>query len=270
MFLIMSSPPLVEIANARLCRGQTVVFDDLDLKVDQGEHLAILGPNGAGKSTLIKALNRELYPAAREDTVFRILGRDSWNVWALRRQLGFVSAELQQRYRPGSSVRDVVLSGFLSSIGVHGVAAAGLTDADRQAADAALADMGLEHLAERPFGKLSTGQQRLTLLARALVHRPHTLILDEPTQGLDFGTSFEIMRRIRGLARAGVSLFLVTHHLDEIPPEIGRIVLIRGGRILADGTADEVLSDRTLSEAFATSIRVQKLDGRYFALPKEP
>ena len=96
---LRSGPPLVEIRNATIFRGATQVFDRLDLTIDQGEHVALLGPNGAGKTTLIKALNRELYPRADEDTVFRILGQATWNVWALRRQLGIVSAELQHRYR---------------------------------------------------------------------------------------------------------------------------------------------------------------------------
>jgi iron complex transport system ATP-binding protein len=243
------------------------VLERFSLRIEQGEHVAILGPNGAGKTTLIKALNRELYPRADAGTVFRILGRDTWNVWELRRQIGFVSAELQHRYRDNVRVRDVVLSGFLSSIGVHGTAGQGIRPGDRERADEVIEDLSLGDLAERRFGRLSTGQQRLALLGRALVHEPATLVLDEPCAGLDFGASFDVMRRIRALAAAGLSLVIVTHHLDEIPPEVGRIVLLKDGAILADGTPDRVLTDDRLSRAYGTPISVFRHGGRYFAAP---
>ncbi len=264
---LRSDPPLVEIRNATIFRGTTQVFDRFDLTIEQGEHVAILGPNGAGKTTLIKALNRELYPRADEDTVFRILGQATWNVWALRKQLGIVSAELQHRYREQTTVQDVVLSGFLSSIGVHGIAGKAIEPAHRERAAALIADVGLEDLAARRFGSLSTGQQRLALLARALVHEPHTLILDEPTAGLDFAAGFDMQRRVRQLANDGVSLVVVTHHLDEIPPEIGRIVLIKAGEVIADGMPADVLTSERLSEAYGTGIEVISAGGRFFAIP---
>ena len=263
----MPTEPLLEIRNATLCRGERPVLENFSLLIEQGEHIAILGPNGAGKTTLIKALNRELYPRADGDMIFRILGRDTWNVWELRRQIGFVSAELQHRYHDNVRVRDVVLSGFLSSIGVHGVAGQGLRPGDRERADEVIATLSLGPLAERRFGRLSTGQQRLALLGRALVHEPSTLVLDEPSAGLDFGASFYVMDRIRELAARGLSLVIVTHHLDEIPPEVDRIVLLKDGAILADGEPAEVLTDARLSEAYGTRIRVFRNDDRYFAAP---
>ncbi len=263
----MDQAPLVEIRNATIFRGRSKVFDNFDLKIEQGEHVAILGPNGAGKTTLIKALNRELYPVASDDTVFRILGRDTWNVWELRKQLGLVSAELQHRYNERTTVRDVVLSGFLSSIGVHGTAGGAITPAHRERADAVLVELSLTELAERRFGRLSTGQQRLALLARALVHRPHTLVFDEPTAGLDLKAAFEIQRRMCRLAADGVSLVIVTHHLDEIPREIERIILLGDGRILADGEPPEVLTGAKLSAAYDTPVDVLETGGRYFAVP---
>lgn len=264
----LTTPPLLEMRNATVFRGRTAVLENFSLCIDQGEHVAILGPNGAGKSTLIKALVRELYPRADAGTVFRILGRESWNVWDLRRQVGFVSAELQHRYREATTVRDVVLSGFLSSIGIHGLTGNDITAEYRERAGLVLDSLGLTSLAARPFGSLSTGQQRLALLGRALVHDPATLILDEPCAGLDFGASAGIMRRIRALAERGLSLVIVTHHLDEIPPEVDRIVLLGNGRVLADGAPDSVLTAERLSEAYGVPIRVIRQDGRFFAAPE--
>src|SRR5210317_1808612 len=126
--------PLVEMRNATIWRGSTCVFENFDLIIEQHERVAIVGPNGSGKTTLLKAINRELYPVTRADTVFRVLGRDQWNVWELRKHIGLVSQDLQQRYTPTTTALEVVVSGFHSSIGVHGTLA---NRVDRQQLDAA-------------------------------------------------------------------------------------------------------------------------------------
>jgi iron complex transport system ATP-binding protein len=262
-------PPLVEIRDATIWRGSTCVFEHLDLVVGQHERIAIVGPNGSGKTTLLKAINRELYPVARPDSVFRILGRDRWNVWDLRQHIGVVSHDLQQRYTRTTTALEVVVSGFHSSIGVHGLLADRVTRGQVDAAREALDELGAGALADIPLRSMSTGQQRRCLLARALVHKPHTLILDEPTAGLDFAASFDHLGRIRELARNGCNIIVVTHHLNEIPPEIDRVVLLENGRIVADGPKDNVLTEELLSEVYAVSVRVTEIDGFYLAYPGE-
>jgi len=259
--------PLVEIRNATLWRGSTCVFENLDLVVRQHERIAIVGPNGSGKTTLLKAINRELYPVAGEDTVFRILGRDRWNVWELRRHIGIVSQDLQQRYTPTTTALEVAVSGFHSSIGVHGNLADRVTDDQVAAARAVLDDLGVGDLALTPLGSMSTGQQRRCLLARALVHKPDTLILDEPTTGLDFAASFDYLERVRKLSAEGHNIVIVTHHLNEIPPEVDRVILLRDGRVAADGRKDEVLTDDLLSDVYGVPVRVAEIDGYYLAYP---
>lgn len=259
--------PLVEIRNATIWRGTTCVFEHLDLVIEQHERVAIVGPNGSGKTTLLKAINRELYPVANPDTVFRILGRDQWNVWELRKHIGLVSQDLQQRYTPTTTALEVVVSGFHSSIGVHGTLADRVNEEQLDAARATLTQLGIESLATTPLRAMSTGQQRRCILARALVHKPHTLILDEPTAGLDFAASFDYLQRVRQLSIAGRNIIVVTHHLNEIPPEIDRVVLLQDGRIAADGHKHEVLTDEKLSDVYETSIRVTEIDGFYLAYP---
>jgi len=259
--------PLVEIRNATIWRGSTCVFENLDLEIQQHERVAIVGPNGSGKTTLLKAINRELYPVADPRSVFRILGRDRWNVWELRRHVGIVSQDLQQRYTQTTTALEVVVSGFHSSIGIHG-ALADRVDSDQvEAARSALEDLGIGELANTPLQHMSTGQQRRCILARALVHNPRTLILDEPTAGLDFSASFDYLERVRRLANAGRNIIVVTHHLNEIPPEIDRIVLLRKGRIVADGGKQEVLTDKMLGDVYETPIRVVEIEGYYLAYP---
>ena len=202
-------------------------------------------------------------------SVFRILGRERWNVWELRKHVGIVSQDLQQRYTPATTALEVVVSGFHSSIGVHGILADRVTREQIDAANGVLAELGVGELAKQPLQSMSTGQQRRVILARALVHRPQTLILDEPTSGLDFAASFDYLQRIRELAAAGRNIVIVTHHLNEIPPEVDRIVLLQEGRIFADGHKNEVLTEANLTAVYGVRVRVAEIDGFYLAYPGE-
>lgn len=263
----MRSPPLIDIRNATIWRGSTCVFEQLDLTIEQHERVAILGPNGSGKTTLLKTINRELYPVADAGSHVRILGHERWNVWALRQHIGIVSDDLQQRYTPTTSALEVVLSGFFASVGVHGTLAGRITTAERDAAQSILGELGVAELADTPLSAMSTGQQRRCLLGRALVHRPQTLILDEPTAGLDLAASFDYLGRMRQLAADGHNIVLVTHHLNEIPPEVERIVLLSEGRVAADGSKKEVLNGTMLSAVYGVPIQVIEVDSYFVAYP---
>jgi len=258
---------LIEIRNATVWRGTTCVFDGLDLTIAQHERIAIVGPNGSGKTTLLKLINRELYPVVQPGSSVRILGRDQWNVWELRKHIGVVSHDLHQRYTPTTTAMEVVVSGFHSSIGVHGVLAKRVDEQQLKAAEATMQELGIEALAHTALKSMSTGQQRRCLLARALVHQPDTLIFDEPTAGLDFAASFDYLGRLQRLARDGSNIVIVTHHLNEIPPEVDRIVLLQNGRIVADGPKSKVLTGRQLTEVYETPVRVAEIDGYYLAYP---
>lgn len=229
--------------------------------------MAILGPNGCGKTTLLKTINRELYPVVAPDSFIRVLGKDRWNVWELRRQIGVVSNDLHQRYTPTTTALEVVVSGFHSSVGVHGVLADRVSAEQLDASEATLHSIGIAGLRNKQLKHMSSGQQCRCLLARALVHDPATLILDEPTAGLDFAASFDYLERIRKLARLGRNIVIVTHHLNEIPPELDRIVLLKQGAVVADGPKREVLTGELLSEVYETAIRVAEIDGFYLAYP---
>ena len=261
------SPLLIEIRNATIYRGATRVFERLNLDIARHEPLAILGPNGSGKTTLLKVINREIYPARVPDSHVRILGRDRWNVWELRSRIGIVSHDLQMRYRDSTTGLDVVLSGFLSSVGIHGALSGRISADNRARAGEIMTELGIAEFADTPLRNMSTGQQRRCLLARALVHDPHTLILDEPTAGLDLAAAFDYLDRIRRLSDEGRNIVLVTHLLNEIPPEIDRIVLLREGKIVADGTKEHVLTALHLEAAFGTAVRITEVDGYYLAYP---
>jgi len=262
-------PPaaVIDIRNATVMRGGMRVFDHLSLNIAAGEHTVILGPNGAGKSSLLKLLSREIYPLADYDCHVKLCGQEQGSVWDLRAQLGIVSGDLQVQYSPAATGLHVALSGFFSSVGVWQHQEYDATQLAR--ARTLLADLGITHLADRPYGAMSTGEQRRCLLARALVHDPHTLILDEPTSSLDLQATFHYIDVVRNLMRAGKTVILVTHHIHEIPPEIGRVILLKQGRIVADGEKSSVLSEDNLSKLFNVSLHLIERNGFYQAMPSE-
>src|SRR5262249_7954355 len=226
-----------------------------------GEHVAILGPNGCGKSTLIKAITRECYPVVREHSSVRILGEETWNVFELRELLGIVSSDLMATCTRSVSGRDIVLSGFFSSIGIwpHQEVTADM----RERAERAMERLEISHLADRFTDEMSSGEARRILLARALVHDPRALILDEPSTALDLHAQHELRQTFRKLARKGIGIVMVTHHLSDLIPEIERVVLMDSGRIVADGPTREVLVEKRLAEIFRVPVSLSERDGYY-------
>lgn len=253
---------MLDFQNVYVQRGNLLALNGLSLQVARGEHVAILGPNGSGKSTLIKTITRECYPLLRPGTTMRILGQESWNIFDLRTHLGIVSNDLMACCTREITGRELVLSGFFGSIGVgpnHRV-----TEEMESLAKAAMARLEADHLAERWLDELSSGEARRLLVARALIHRPSTLLLDEPTTSLDLPSLREVRAHLRTLAASGIGLMLVTHHLDDIIPEIDRVVLLKNGAVQRDGRKDEVLRPEALADVFG-EVDVFKRDGYYHA-----
>jgi iron complex transport system ATP-binding protein len=258
---------LIDIVNATVWRGDTCVFDNFSLQIPLGESLVVLGPNGAGKSTLLKLVTREVYPTVKEGSHVRVLGQDRWVVHELRRQLGIVSPDLQAGFLPETTGRNVVLSGFAASLGTHGVSYR-FTPEQQFQTDAALERLGLTSLRSTRFSDMSTGQQRRLLIARALVHEPRALVLDEPCTGLDLAGSLALQHVLNDLLREGVSIVLVTHQVSEIPPAISRVVLLSEGKVMADGPKQSVLTGDRLTDLYGTPICVREMEGHFVALPR--
>jgi iron complex transport system ATP-binding protein len=259
----MPDPALLELSNVCVQRGDRLALDRLSLSVQSGEHVAILGPNGSGKSTLIKTITRECYPLLQPDSSFRILGQDSWNIFELRSRIGVVSNDLMASCTRDITGRELVLSGFFGSIGIwpnHHV-----TDEMEATAARVMDSLDARRLANRWLDEVSSGEARRLLIARALIHNPSTLLLDEPTTSLDLAALYELRTYLRRLAQSGIGLLLVTHHLDDIIPEIDRVVLLRNGRVHADGPKAEVLQPGSLSELFGAPVEVYERRGFYHA-----
>ena len=253
--------PLLALNHVTVMRGEVAALQDITLRVESGEHLCVLGPNGCGKSTLIKTITRECYPLDNEGSSISILGRQRWNVFELRSLLGIVSPDLLASCTSDATGRDVVLSGFFSSTRIFPHHAPNPDLLART--DAALVRLGIAHLAERPVAQMSSGEAKRTLIARALVHEPQTLLFDEPSNALDIGAQIQLRDTMRALARDGLGILLVTHHVSEIIPEIARVVLLREGRIVADGPTRDMLTSARLSALFGADIQIARRDGFY-------
>jgi len=254
-----SSPLLLDFENVTVLRGGRSALKALTLKIPAGEHTVIFGPNGSGKSTLIKTITRECYPVPAPGAAFRIFGRDAWNVFDLRGLLGIVTNDLEAQLDRGMTGGEAVLTGFFSHLR-HWPDEA-VTPAMKRKVREVLSILEVSHLAERPLGEMSSGEARRLLIGRALVHDPKALILDEPTNSLDLRAAAEFRKSLRRIAALGKTIIVVTHQVDDVIPEIRRVVLLRQGRLFKDGEPSRVLTFRNLSALFGMRIRLPKRVG---------
>ena len=249
----------LELRKVNVARGDRVVLHDVNLTIRAGEHVAILGPNGCGKSTLILTMTCQIYPIVQSGMHVRIFGRERWDLTQLRKHFGVVGAGLMGTELPGERTAvttglDAVIAGFFSAStlwpNLH------VTPEMRDRAAEALRRIDASHLAMQLVGEMSAGEKRRILIARALVHRPRQLLLDEPSNALDLAAQRDLRETLRRLAAEGTGLVLVTHHLGDILPEIERVILMRDGRIVGDGPREELLTAPRLSELFNTPVRI--------------
>ena len=256
-----ASTPLLELRGAVVQRDGRAILSVDAFRIDEGERIAILGPNGAGKSTLIKLLTREILPLWADPAPVLFLGEERYEIAEARKLLGVVSASAQDQADVVLPAREVVLGGFFGSLGVPRHAL--VTAEHEAAAEAALAELEVAHLADRIMTTLSTGEARRVLFARALVHDPRVLVLDEPCAGLDPHAAYHVREALRTLAASGRSLVLVTHHVEDIVPQIDRVVLVRDAHIVADGPKSELMTAETLGRLFDIPLEVEERDGEY-------
>ncbi len=255
----LPDPEFLIMQHVSVARGDAVVLHDISLRIANGEHVAILGPNGCGKSTLIKTITCECYPIVAPAMSIRLLGRDRWDVSQLRRHLGVVEAHLPGERTGVTRGIDAVVAGFFSAStlwpNLH------VTPKMRTRAHTALERMQATHLEEKLVGQMSAGEQRRIMIARALVHEPGMLLLDEPSNALDLAAQRELREALRLVAQQGTGIVMVTHHLADILPEITRVIMMRSGRIFADGTKEDLLTAEKLRELFKVEMALTRRDG---------
>lgn len=273
--------PLVALEHVYAARGEETVLHDVSLRIDPGEHVVLLGPNGCGKSTLLKVMTCELYPLVRSpskdglgedapETRVRMFGRERWDTAELRRRMGVVSAELPGKPMLTTTAFDAVLTGFFSSSTLWPNLL--VTPAMRERAEAILRLVGVEKLHDRTVETMSAGQRRRVMIGRAMAGATgdglgavEMLLLDEPSNALDLAAQHDLRVMLREIAQAGTAIFLVTHQVSDILPEIKRVLMMREGRIAADGPTEALLTSERMSALFGQAVEVEQRGGVWFA-----
>lgn len=253
---------LISLRNVTVYRGDKRALNGLTLNIGLDEHVAIIGPNGCGKSTLVRTIARDFYPVYGDGNwSLSIMGKDTWHVFELRSMLGIVTNDMVAACTCSFPLREIVLSGFFSSVGVwphHEV-----TPAMERRTDEILRFLEIEHLADRPTSQLSSGEARRAVIGRALVHEPKALLLDEPSTSLDLRAQRELRDTMRKLAQHGHTLVLVTHHLPDLIPEMNRVILMDQGRVWKEGPVRQMLNHENLKELFGVDLDIAEREG-YF------
>lgn len=253
----------LELRNVSVVRDGKKILDRVNLDINVGENVAIIGLNGSGKTTLLKLFRGDLFPYDDDscDYSMRIFGEKRWNVFDLRSRMGVVSMDLQNRFAPTTTVREVIGSGFFGSLDVfRGMT---VTPEMEELIRLRAEELGVDGLLGRTVEGLSLGEMRRTLIARALITDPKMLVLDEPMTGLDIVMKSKFRRMFDILIDSGVCIVMITHELTDIPLKIDRVVMIKDGRIYADGRKEDLLNDRDVSALYGADIKVESTDGIY-------
>lgn len=252
--------PILDIRDLTIRRNNLLILDQLSWCVQPGEHWVVLGPNGSGKTSLLSALTGYFMPTAGSIQLLgEEFGESDWR--ELRRGIGIVSSSLRQLMHDEDCALEIVAGGESAQIGHWGK----IPKKTHAAALQALARAEAKSIALRAWGVLSQGERQRVLIARALIHAPRLLILDEPCAGLDPVARGHFLDFVERLARtrSAPAIVLVTHHVEEITPAFTHALLLRGGRVAASGEIGTALTSATMSSAFGTKLRLRKRAGLY-------
>ena len=260
----MIQRPVVSLEKVTVIRSGTLILDAVDWVIEPGQRWVLFGANGSGKTTLMEVVSTYLFPT--RGTV-EVLGDrlGAVDVREMRPRIGFVGSVPSSLVRKHFRALDIVVTGrhasFVATRWHH------YSEADWELAVECLRSVHAEDLAEREFGTMSLGEQKRVLIARSLVTRPELLLLDEPGSGLDLGARERLVESLAALAGDPGSppVVLVTHHVEEIPPGFGHILMLAEGRVVAAGPIDQVLTNRALSEAFGMQLLLERLGDRWRA-----
>ena len=255
---------VAELAGVSVRRGITLLLDDVNLSIDEGQRWVVIGPNGAGKTTLLLILATHLYPTKG---VVGILGEvlGAVDVFELRPRIGLTSPTVAHRIPARERVRDVVVS---ASYAVNGRWREHYDEMDFDRAGRLMDYFGVVELADRTYGTLSEGERKRVEIARAMMTDPELLLLDEPGAGLDLGGRERLVSTLAQLCASpyAPTTVLVTHHVEEIPAGITHALLLSGGRVAASGPIGEVLTDELMSAVYGMPLRIEQADdGRWTA-----
>lgn len=238
------------------------ILNHIDWQVNRGEHWLVYGLNGAGKTTLLNIINAYEFASSGDVNLFgHCPGEDGYSARDIRAQMGYISCELSAKFEPNEIVRDVVLSGIPQTIGLYYVP----TEVQINKAKQLLEQLNISEFEMQPLGKLSSGEQQRVLLARAIINQPKVLVLDEPTNGLDFVGREQFIDTLKRMFYhyPDTAMIYVTHFIEEISSTVSHALLLKEGRIHAKGSIDDVINGHHLSKLFNMPVKVYHHHQRY-------
>lgn len=263
----LPSPEILRLRSVSVIRshstfgGDSPVLKDVNFSMNKGEHWVLLGPNGSGKSTLLSTLQGFLWPCEGSLTCLgRTFGSD--DITEMRKHIGWVGNDTEARFHPGETAGSIVLSG---TVGTLGMLFEKPGPQQKRKVREIMNSLGITHLRDKPFGKISQGERRIICIARALMTHPEILMLDEACAGLDPVARELFLQRLEKLCRraSAPSLLFATHHIEEIRPFLTHGLLMKNGGVLASGPLKNILRSESLSEAFGQPVTVSQSRGRY-------
>jgi len=253
------------LKNLHVIIDQKKILTNITVNLNYGENTVILGPNGSGKSTFLKLLNRSIYPINSNQSSFKLFNNDNINIWELRRKVGFVFKEMEERVDNRVNLYELISSGFSGTFNCRH--SEKLSIREKIKIENLINEWELENIINNKFQSLSDGQKRRALLARALVYEPRLLVLDEPFSNLDIKSNYILNKNLNTLFNNSVNIIYVTHTLESILPNTNRVLLIKKGKIINDGKPNELINSRILSDLFNISINVIMQDKYWRSIP---
>ena len=253
--------------NIDILINQKKILSNINLNLNYGENIVILGPNGSGKSTFLKVLNRSIYPIVSTHSSFKLFNKENINIWDLRKKVGFLFKEMEDRVKACVSLYDLIASGFSGTF--NSDSSKFISIKEKEKIESLVSDWELNHLINTKFQSLSEGQKRRALLARALVYQPNLLVLDEPFSNLDIKSNFILNKNLNNLINKSVNIIYVTHDLETILRTTNRVILMKNGKIVRDGNPKEIMKSEILSDLFQISIDLISENGYWRGIPYE-
>tara|TARA_Y100001968_G_scaffold160001_1_gene146243 strand:- start:1144 stop:1938 length:795 start_codon:yes stop_codon:yes gene_type:complete len=256
----------LQLSNIDVIRNNRYILQNISLELYEGEIITLLGPNGSGKSTLIGLINRTFYPIIKPGYNLKIFGKELINIWDLRKKISVVNDDLNNRINQNMSTQEVIISGLYGTIGISEKQK--LDNCEQSITRKIVKEFDLEKILKKKYKQLSDGQQRNVLIARAMINRPKILILDEPTINLDIKALFNLYKILSKLVRSKVTILYITNKIDSILKETDRIILIKSGKIIADGIPEKIMNSETISNLYDTNLELINFQGNWRAIPK--
>ena len=248
-----------EAVNVNCFKNTYKVVKELNLKLKTSENIIILGPNGSGKSSIIDLINRNIHPVVENKSLLKIFNKELINIWELRKRISTVNNEIKYRINPNLRVFDLLISGLYGKY----CFVLNKSDRDVSIANKLIKEMNLINLVNKNFSYLSDGEKQIVIIARALINNPEILILDEPSSSLDYKSKFYLIDKIDELSKLNSKIICVTHDISMITEIYERIIMLKQGEIIADGSQSQVLNSENINKLFDINIEIIKNRGRW-------